>query len=142
MTDESADVPPILKSPKDTNAAIYLDPKDVQLSVARFADEAQSGEVWEPSLRTIGRVIAGWIIMLICGILSLVSLYAWLTYPHLHDMVGVTEKGAELEAYREYQSAWFGQIKDLLQLLVVSLFVPLFSTVVGYIFGRQMEAGS
>ncbi len=122
------------------------DPKVVDLvnlpDVSQFAPGAQGSGVWEWSLVTTGRTMAGWVILLICGILILVSLYAWYTYPHLHEMVGMTEPGTELQSYREYQSAWFGQIKDLLQLLVVSLLVPLFSTIVGYIFGRQIEAKS
>jgi hypothetical protein len=122
------------------------DPKVLDLvnlpDVARFAQGTQPGEVRLWPLVSTGRTMAGWVILLICGILVLVSLYGWFTYPHLRDMVGMTEPGTEVQSYREYQSAWFGQIKDLLQLLVVSLLVPLFSTIVGYVFGRQMEANS
>jgi hypothetical protein len=129
---------------EDTNVPRIENPRTTPVSIAGLAGEADPKGlgVREPSLRTIGRTIAGWIIILITVILGLVSLFAWFTYPHIHDMAGITEAGRELESYREYQMAWFGQIKDLLQLLVVSLLVPLFSTVVGYIFGRQMEARS
>lgn len=119
-------------------------PRATPISIAGLAGEADpKGQgVREPSLRTIGRTIAGWIIILIIVILALVSLFAWFTYPRVRDVAGLVEAERQLEAYREYQMAWFSQIKDLLQLLVVSLLVPLFSTVVGYIFGRQMEAKS
>jgi ABC-type spermidine/putrescine transport system permease subunit II len=83
--------------------------------------------------------IAGWLIVLIGIVLLLVALYAFMTYPHLQDIDGTVAAGSEFDSYREYQAAWFTQVKDLLQLLVVSLLVPLLATVIGYIFGRQVE---
>jgi hypothetical protein len=88
----------------------------------------------------LGLKIVWGLLALVVLVLLLVSLFAWLTYPHAADYQGQAASvgGAVDEARR----TWFDDIKDLLELLVVSLIVPLVATVIGYIFGRQVEASS
>lgn len=91
----------------------------------------------------IGGWTVGGIIGLILVVLCLVSLYAWRTAPPelsvLHELEG---EETALATYRDLREAWFSEIKDLLQLLVVSLLIPLVTTVIGYIFGRQADAAA
>jgi hypothetical protein len=127
------------REPKNTGVGVEGAPPTVSLDgLAGQVDPSGTG-VDEPSLRVVGKALAGWLIILTGSVLLLVALYAWMTYPHLGDIQGTVAAGSELDSYREYQAAWFTQVKDLLQLLVVSLLVPLLATVLGYIFGRQVE---
>lgn len=74
---------------------------------------------------------------LIACVLLVIAVFAWLTFPDVHVYRGQDALG-EWETARR---GWFVDIKDLLQLLVVSILVPLLTTVIGYIFGREASAG-
>ena len=83
--------------------------------------------------------LAWGVIALIAFVLILIGIYALATYPdpmRSHEYLG---KAADPEELRDLREGWFSNIKDLLQLLVVSLLVPLLATLVGYIFGRQSK---
>lgn len=84
-----------------------------------------------------GFALAWGLIGLIALVLILIGIYAMSTYPDAsaaHDYLGSSATPTDL---RDLHDQWFSEIKDLLQLLVVSLLVPLLATLVGYIFGRQ-----
>jgi len=89
----------------------------------------------------VGLQIAAAIFALILIVLVLIAIFAWQTFPDFAQLKELQPDGAKAaELYRSEREQWFTQIKDLLQLLVVSLLVPVLSTVIGYIFGRQAEA--
>jgi glycerol uptake facilitator-like aquaporin len=85
-----------------------------------------------------GYVVAG-LLGLILTILLLIALYAAFTKPEIQEAKDLAPQNVAT-TYNEQRTAWFTEIKDLIQILVVSLFVPLLGTVVGYLFGRQQAA--
>jgi hypothetical protein len=101
--------------------------------------DPQGTGVEEPSLRIIGRSLTKWIIALMVLMLIMISIYSVLTYPRIDSIAKFADKGKQLDAYREYQATWFGQVKDLLQ-WSLSLLGALLSTIIGYIFGREASA--
>lgn len=112
-------------------------------AVDQVSYSSLEGETGTPvPLEQIGLQLAKGLLGLIVLILLLVGLFAWLTFP---DEPLVVAAGSGIKAddlarvVDEARRAWFTQIKDLLQLLIVSLSVPLLTTVIGYIFGRQAE---
>jgi ABC-type spermidine/putrescine transport system permease subunit I len=120
-----------------------------RLSLETITDRETSSDA-AAELNRLDRLrikIGGWtvgaIISLIVVVLALVAAYAVATIPpelaEIHELEG---KAGALEKYRQLRREWFGEIKDLLQLLVVSLLIPLVTTVIGYIFGRQADAST
>ena len=92
----------------------------------------------EPSLTIIGFNLAIALLGLVAAVLVGIGIFGWLTYPTPSAIGGiVSDPTKRFDDYQQAQTAWFGTIKDLIQLLVVSLLVPLLATVIGYIFGRQ-----
>lgn len=90
--------------------------------------------------------IGGWIVFAI-GVLIIVAglfitLYAAASKPTLTDLKQAVPEADLFAAFKELRTAWFTEIKDLLQLTVVSLLVPALTTVIGYIFGRQEASTS
>jgi hypothetical protein len=71
-----------------------------------------------------GLALARSLMVLIGLVLVLITVFAVFTYPG--DV-----------ATPENRTEWFTEIKDLVQLLVVSLLVPTLATLIGYIFSRQ-----
>lgn len=72
-------------------------------------------------------------------------LYALMTQPPSLGKVKEffpTDTAKAFDSYERLRTSWLNQIKDLLQLLVVSLLVPLVATVIGYIFGRREAESS
>jgi hypothetical protein len=98
----------------------------------------------EPSLLPVlGFRLTIALIALIIFVFVWVALFAWLTYPpslEEVDRLMPTNADAAVDSYATLRTAWINNIKDLLQILVVSLLIPLLATVIGYIFGRQREA--
>lgn len=89
----------------------------------------------------IGGYVVGGLLILIFAILLLIAVYAWFTKPEIQEAKDLAPKNIAA-TYKEQRTAWFTEIKDLIQVLVVSLFVPLLGTVIGYLFGRQQQANS
>ena len=87
----------------------------------------------------IGLKLAQWLLGVVLFVLVLVGVFAALTYPESSASASATDVPGSLEVLR---ATWFDQIKDLLQLLVVSLLIPLLATLIGYIFGREVGASS
>lgn len=84
-----------------------------------------------------GFALAWGLIGLIGLVLILIGIYAALTYPSpesAREYLGAAATPTDLRALHD---SWFSEVKDLLQLLVVALLVPLLATLVGYIFGHQ-----
>jgi hypothetical protein len=106
------------------------------------AQETPKGQVDEIGRLARLRVkIGGWtvggVIFLILVVLGLISGYAVVSMPPSFEELQRAAVQNPLETYKDLRGAWFGEIKDLLQLLVVSLLIPLVTTIIGYIFGRQ-----
>ncbi|MDQ4148460.1 MAG: hypothetical protein M3164_00445 [Actinomycetota bacterium] len=77
-------------------------------------------------------------ILILIGILLFVSLTSADNRPPTPAELGaLAENDKAIEAYKEVRTQRFQVVKDLLQLLVVALVVPLLTIVLGYIFGRQ-----
>jgi hypothetical protein len=95
----------------------------------------------EPSLPVIGLRLAIAILALIAAVLVGIGVFAWLTFPTTGQIAGIANDPTKVfDEYQQAHTAWFSTIKDLIQLLVVSLLVPLLATVMGYIFGRHTPA--
>jgi hypothetical protein len=93
------------------------------------ADQAElKAQDWRTTQFLGGLGLAKGLMWLIGAVLGLIALFAWLTFPGNHGAASLRE-------------AWFSEIKDLIQLLVVSLLVPILATLLGYIFGRN-EGGA
>jgi hypothetical protein len=89
-------------------------------------------------LAKVGLQIVYWLVGLIGVVLVLVTLEAALTYPSASDISSLSaDRTKSFDNLQQARTAWFGQVKDLLQLMLVSLLVPLLSSVIGYIFGRR-----
>lgn len=131
--------------------ALRVDENDDSLSIEQTAERASLSLDLTPlpreRLRT-GARLAQWLLVLISVVLILIALFAWLTYPSADETkaLGCRESAETmcnlLDAHHQRTSAWFGNIKDLIQLLVVSLLIPLLATLVGYLFGGQAEQAS
>lgn len=82
-----------------------------------------------------------WIVILILFAGAGIVLYAANSQPTLGD---VKESGVAADqvfaSFKEIRTAWFNEIKDLIQLLLVSLLVPVLTVVIGHIFGQQQSA--
>jgi hypothetical protein len=90
-----------------------------------------------------GFALAKWMLGFVGLVLTLIAVYAALTYPDpAMTKELVPDSSKRLAAYQDLREDWFTDVKDLLQLLVVSLLIPLLATLVGYIFGRQLESST
>lgn len=90
-------------------------------------------------LITISTAIAVGILVLI-GVLLFVALTSDESKPPSPAELGALNAAGNdkaLEAIKALRAQRFDVIKDLLQLLVVALVVPLLTITLGYIFGRQ-----
>jgi hypothetical protein len=108
-------------------------PRHGDVSLERLAENANfeaSDHLRATQLRG-GLALARSLMWLIGLVLILIAVFAALTFPG---------KAATMEM----RSEWFSEIKDLIQLVVVSLLVPILATLLGYIFGRgpSSEASS
>jgi hypothetical protein len=93
-------------------------------------------------LAKLGLFIIYSLLGLIAIVLILVAADGAFTYPSEADVARATPDPTKLfDNLALARSTWFSQIKDLLELLVVSLLVPLVATVIGYVFGRRSDAG-
>lgn len=111
------------------------------VSIADIAEAAAaSSGAATPALVRVGYRLTIALLLLICAVFLWVLLYAWMTYPPSLGKVKEffpTDTAKAFDSYERLRTSWMSQIKDLLQLLVVSLLVPLVATVIGYIFGRR-----
>jgi hypothetical protein len=114
---------------------------DPETVVIADSDAARGSKAKTIDLPRLGlRIVVG-LLSLVGVVLVLVALFSWRTSPSLSAYADVLGRNSSaVDAYKEAESTWFGQIKDLLQLLLVSLLVPLIATVIGYIFGRKAES--
>jgi hypothetical protein len=89
----------------------------------------------------IGGMVAVGMVVIILIVLCLIAGYAWFSRPpSFQDLVQTLGNDKALEAYKQVQTSWFSNIKDLIQILLVSLLVPFLTTVIAFIFGRQVGA--
>jgi hypothetical protein len=123
-------------------AALQRVPSKSLESIASDELPAEGGaaEVEIKKLTVGGNVVVG-LLLLVFAVLILVALYAAFTKPEIQDAKDLAPQNVSA-TYKEQRTAWFTEIKDLLQILVVSLLVPLLATLVGYLFGRQQTAPS
>jgi uncharacterized membrane protein len=77
-------------------------------------------------------------ILVLIGVLLVVALTSGDNRPpSLAELGSIVGNDKAVDAYKQLRTQRFDVIKDLLQLLVVALVVPLLTIVLGYIFGRQ-----
>jgi hypothetical protein len=110
----------------DSRPNIKLSPQTSgDLSLEEIARDAKlEAHDWKTTQFLGGLDLAKLLIKLIGVVLLLIALFAVLTFPGKSAPAAVRE-------------SWFSEIKDLIQLLVVSLLVPILATLIGYIFGRN-----
>jgi hypothetical protein len=129
--------------------ALRLDDGEDRLSVEAIAEQTALSADLTPlpreRLRAGARLALG-LLALTGVVLVLIAVFAGLTYPSLDDtrhlMRGCRPESAGcnvLDAQQQRTTSWFGNVKDLLQLLVVSLLIPLVATLIGYLFGGQSD---
>lgn len=127
----------------EDEAAAITEP---QSASAKVSVEQATERLDEPKGLTrfrlqIGLGVLLGLLFLIVLVLGLVSWFAFETYPEVESVQSTVDKKSNLhKAVTEDRDAWFSNIKDLLQLMLVSLLVPTLTTVIGYIFGRQEGA--
>lgn len=87
----------------------------------------------------LGIVFALLIVAMFVLSLVFVTIIALTSRPAVADFArpAFGEKGAD--AYGQARILWFSNVKDLLQLLVVALLVPMLSTLIGFLFARKDE---
>ena len=107
----------------------------------RIEQLGSPADVTRAKLRIGGAVVIS-LLVLIGAVLIGIAIFAWLTYPSANEITAsLPDKKGLREAIQDDRVAWFNQIKDLLQLLVVSLLVPALTTILGYIFGKEQAEG-
>ena len=84
------------------------------------------------------------LLWVICGSVAVFLLSWWITRPsvaEVQDLFGASANAKEvLDALSILRRDHFDQFRDLFQLLILSVLVPLFTLLAGYAFGtRQME---
>ena len=103
---------------------------------ARGVRPARAREI--PRTR-LGRDIFLCLLGLVLIELTLLSIYAFWTYPRLGDVTRVAVgQNADLQkAWLDARSAWVTSLKDLGQIFLLTPVFPLIGAVIGYMFGRQ-----
>lgn len=89
-----------------------------------------------------GARLASRLLWVICGLAVVFFGFWWLTRPTLAEVrpLAGSDPKEVLETLRNLQRDHFDQFRDLFQLIVLSGLVPLFTLLVGYVFGaRQRE---
>jgi hypothetical protein len=129
----------------DELGAKVEEPTPRETKIANLPGEAAPGgkaKDAEIERLTIGGWIVGGLLLLIVLALGFIAAYAFRTEPDVKETTSLIGTGtaslAELQEKRH--AAWFSEIKDLLQILIVGLLVPLLATLIGYLFGRQQQA--
>lgn len=89
----------------------------------------------------IGLGIVLSIVLLIVLVAAAIFVFALATFPpsaqEFRSFLGSTAEVAQ-KAHDDRHAAWLGEIKDLVQLWIIALLIPLITTVIGYIFGRTV----
>lgn len=103
--------------------------------------EPTGGDVeHQQQLTRVGFRLAGALLGVIIFVFLWVGVYAWSSYPPTLERLGrlyPDQPDKAVDAYNAMRTSWTNNVKDLLQILVVSLLIPLVATVIGYIFGRR-----
>ena len=88
-----------------------------------------------------GAQLANRILWFICGLATTFLIAWWFTRPSLTDvqqLLGPSAQGKDLvEVLRSLRRDHFDQFRDLFQLVVLSVLVPLFTLLAGYTFGKR-----
>lgn len=118
-----------------------------QLSIGQVATQLGVNLTPLPRIRLhLGSRLAHWLLAIIVIVLLLIGAFAWLTYPSLEETRQMTARQCQVadigscnlvEVQQERVTVWFDQVKDLTQILVVSLLIPLLATLIGYLFSRR-----
>jgi ABC-type Na+ efflux pump permease subunit len=121
----------------------------IGISLERIAERDALSADLQPLPRErllVGKYLAGGLLALTALVLVLIAIFAACTYPSaaetrtLAPTCKVEQTGCDLLENQDQRLAtWFGNVKDLVQLLVVSLLIPLLATLIGYMFGGQIE---
>jgi hypothetical protein len=129
----------------DALGAKVEEPAPRETEIGNLPDEVAAGgsaSDYEKARMTIGGWIVGGLLLLIVLALGFIAAYAFTTEPSVKETSSLIGTGtaslADLQEKRH--AAWFSEIKDLLQILIVGLLVPLLATLIGYLFGRQQQA--
>ena len=91
-----------------------------------------------PHRRVVGLQIFKWLLWLVVGMIILLTLYAWATFPRISEIKEIAGTGPEATvAYAKARADWSASVKDLGQLFLITPVFPLLSAVLGYMFGRN-----
>jgi hypothetical protein len=117
-----------------------------ELSIGRTAERFAADLRPLPRERLhLGSRLARWLVILTVIVLLLIGAFAWLTYPSLDETrslsakcrISIQQSCDLVEVQQQRITSWFDNVKDLIQLLVVSLLIPLLATLIGYLFGHR-----
>jgi hypothetical protein len=126
-------------------AGLDVDESDRPISVEALAEHLQLSAQLRPLPRerlNLGADLARWLVILTTIVLAMIGVYAWQSYPSAAETrllsPGCTSASRQpcslVEVQQQRVSDWFDSVKDLVQLLVVSLLIPLLATLIGYLF--------
>lgn len=95
-----------------------------------------------PPRRVVGLKIFKWLLWLVVGMIALLVLYGWATYPRIDEIRSLAGAGSDATAaYTKARADWVASVKDLGQLFLITPILPLLSAVLGYMFGRNETVG-
>jgi hypothetical protein len=92
------------------------------------------------TLRATGLRLTTQLLLLSAFVLILISMFAWTTFPETSAAIALAPSADTYSAYREMRTEWFGNIKDLIQILVVSLLIPLVASVIASTMSSQRRS--
>lgn len=115
-------------------------PATPQIAIYEVADAQAAGVSASESLRITGVRLFRLTYRLIIGVLIALAIYAFLTYPRTDQLlvlIGEESPVDRLAAYEAMRRAWFDELIEIVQVLLIGPFVPLLTAIVGYIFGSS-----
>jgi hypothetical protein len=128
---------------------LQFDPDEGAISIDEIAKRASLEADLTPLPRErlrAGAGLARGLLALTALVIVLIAVFAILTYPSFEEVHRLAldckpgTPGCDLLAAQQQRiTAWFDDVKDLVQLLVVSLLIPLLATLIGYLFGGQIS---
>lgn len=98
-------------------------------------------EIEKARIEIGGRIVFGVIGLIVLAGIG-IFYYANFTEPLSAQELKTLGADDFLDRAEELHTAWFNEIKDLGQLYIISLLIPVLTTLIGYIFGKAAASTS
>jgi len=120
---------------KQTSAA---DKSPERVEIGDIIDPNSSARELMPEKEIAGLVLAGVVLGLITVFTLTVIIYWFRTAPSLNSFgVPVTEESLKL--YKEASQVIFDRISKMLDIIIVTVLLPILTLILGYIFGSRVR---